>query len=297
MTIRRLEKTFIDELTPVYNFEEARNLAWLSISHVCRFDRMQYLAAKENEVSPQDETSLLLILEDLATGKPLQYILGETEFYGLTFRVNPAVLIPRPETEELVDWILKDAKADNKEPISEEFTILDIGTGSGCIPVTLKKNLPAAKVMAMDISPDALETAIRNSVLNQVEVRFYLDDILNPGESELFNSKFDIIVSNPPYVTNAEKSQMHQNVLEFEPHTALFVQDNDPLVFYKAIAGFAIRQLKPRGSLYLEINEGFGKETINLLKEYGFTDIELRKDLPGRFRMIKATKPAPKVLS
>lgn len=291
MTIRQLEKAFIDQLTSLYTFEEARNLAWLSISYVCRLDRTQYLAAKQNELSSRDETSLLLILEDLATGKPLQYVLGETEFYGLTFKVNPAVLIPRPETEELVDWIIKDVKAVNSRPLSDEFTILDIGTGSGCIPITLKKHLPEAKLMAVDISPDALETAIRNSVLNQTAVRFYLDDILHPGQAELLNSRFNIIVSNPPYVTNAEKARMHKNVLTFEPHTALFVEDDDPLLFYRAIAIFAIRQLKPNGSLYLEINESFGKETVNLLKEYGFADIDLRKDLPGRFRMIKAIKP------
>ena len=291
MTIRLLEKAFIDQLTSLYNFEEARNLAWLSISFVCRLNRMQYLAAKQDVLSPLDETSLSMILEDLMTGKPLQYILGETEFYGLTFKVNPSVLIPRPETEELVDWIIKDVRKEKGNLSSGEFNILDIGTGSGCIPVTLKKNLPAANLMAMDISPDALETAIRNSVLNQAEVRFYLDDILQPGQSELLNSKFTVIVSNPPYVTNAEKSQMHKNVLTYEPHTALFVEDDDPLIFYKAIAFFAIRQLNPKGSLYLEINENFGKETADLLREFGFEDIDLRTDLPGRFRMIKAIKP------
>jgi release factor glutamine methyltransferase len=292
MTIRQLEKAFIDQLTSLYHFEEARNLTWLSISFVCRLDRMQYLAAKQDELSSQDETSLLIILEDLMTGKPLQYILGETEFYGLTFKVNPAVLIPRPETEELVDWIIKDVRKEGSILAADEFNILDIGTGSGCIPVTLKKNLPEATLRAMDISPDALETANRNSVFNQAEVKFYLDDILHPGQAELLNSNFDVIVSNPPYVTNAERSLMHKNVLAFEPHTALFVEDEDPLIFYRAIAFFSIRQLKPKGWLFLEINESFGKETVNLLGEYGFTDIELRTDLPGRFRMIKATKTA-----
>jgi release factor glutamine methyltransferase len=297
MTIRALEKAFIDQLTSMYNFEEARNLAWLSISFVCRLNRMQYLAAKEDELSPHDETSLLIILEDLISGKPLQYILGETEFYGLNFKVNPAVLIPRPETEELVDWIIKDIRANQTKLPSGEFSILDIGTGSGCIPISLKKNLPDVSLMAIDISPGALETAIRNSVLNQTAVRFFLDDILYPQEAELLKTNFDVIVSNPPYVTNSEKSLMHTNVLTFEPHSALFVEDKDPLVFYRAIAAFALRQLKEGGLLYLEINENFGTETVNLLNENGFTGIELRTDLPGRFRMIKAIKPSSQASS
>jgi release factor glutamine methyltransferase len=292
MTIRRLEKDFIDQLTQLYNFEEARNLAWLSIGFVCRLNRMEYLDAKQDELSADQETSLLSILNDLKTGKPLQYILGETDFYGLTFKVNPAVLIPRPETEELVDWIIKDIRKEGGKINTQQFSILDIGTGSGCIPVSLKKNLPEVLLFSMDVSPDALETAIKNSILNETEVTFYLDDILHPTLPEVINLKLDIIVSNPPYVTNAEKGQMHSNVLVYEPHTALFVDDDDPLLFYRAIAIAAIKQLKEKGLLYLEINESLGTETVDLLRNYGFDDIELRTDLSGRFRMIKAHRPA-----
>ncbi|MEO8796210.1 MAG: peptide chain release factor N(5)-glutamine methyltransferase, partial [Daejeonella sp.] len=251
-----------------------------------RINRSEYLSQKNEPVDMMVETSLISILDELKTGKPLQYILGETEFYDLPFKVNPSVLIPRPETEELVDWIIKDLLS-RKQTKPE---ILDIGTGSGCIPIALKKNIPEAKVSAIDISGAALETAIKNSVLNKVEVKFHLHDILNT-ESGFFNdSEFDIVVSNPPYVTLSEKNLMHQNVLEHEPHLALFVDDNDPLIFYKAITKFASAHLKKDGVLYLEINENLGGETVSLLKGFGFKNVELRKDLPGKDRMIRAEK-------
>lgn len=286
MKIRQLEKTFIDDLSALYEFEEARNLAWLAISYICRLNRMQYLDAKQRELSAGDEISLLQILDELKSGKPLQYILGETEFYGLTFKVNPAVLIPRPETEELVDWILNDIKSENTEP--KALKILDIGTGSGCIPIAIKKNVPSANVSGMDISIGAIDTAVQNSVLNLVEVRFFLDDILHPEQTEIINNTFNLIISNPPYVTYAEKDKMHQNVVDYEPHTALFVSDDDPLKFYRAIAGFAKTHLEKAGKLYLEINESLGAETVALLSETGFINIDLRTDLRGRNRMIKA---------
>lgn len=286
MTISGIERTFIKELREVYGQDEARSLVWLSISFICKVDRSGYLSIKNEEVSGDDSASLLQILEELKTGRPLQYILGETEFYGLIFKVNPSVLIPRPETEELVDWVLKELRTIKNE--RAPLKILDIGTGSGCIPIALKKHLNIAELFAVDISADALETARKNSDLNQTPVTFIQDDILNPSNDILINSQYAVIISNPPYVTFSEKEQMQPNVLEHEPHTALFVPDNDPLVFYRAIADFAHSHLEKSGYLFLEINENLGAKTWTLLQDRGFRDIELRQDLPGKDRMIKA---------
>ncbi len=225
-------------------------------------------------------------MEELKTGKPLQYVLGETEFYGLRFKVNPSVLIPRPETEELVEWIISDLP--KPKTSIEGLKIIDIGTGSGCIPISLKKNLPEAQLFALDISPEALDVSIQNAALNQTTVNFIQADILNLLNKQLIAEKFGIIVSNPPYVTDAEKEQMLPNVLQHEPHLALFVPDNDPLIFYKAIADFAIKHLDTTGSLYLEINENLGEETVQLLKQMGFKKIVLRQDLSGKDRMIRS---------
>lgn len=288
MTIGEIEKTFTEQLSALYGKDEARSLSWLSINHICKINRIDFLSRKNETLSLPDETSLLQILEELKTGKPLQYVLGETEFYGLPFKVNPSVLIPRPETEELVDWILKEIRSKQKQP-DKGLKILDIGTGSGCIPIALKKNLPEAEVWAIDISPEALETAGKNAALNQTDVRFFQADILNLDQKEILNTKYSILVSNPPYVTMAEKEQMHANVLEHEPHTALFVPDQDPLIFYQAIANFAQKHLEKDGSLFFEINENLGAQTLELLKYKGFNHCELRKDLRGKERMIKAS--------
>ncbi len=286
MTLREIEKSFIETLTPVYGAEEAKSQAWLSASFVCQINRSEYLSKKNEAVDLMKETSLLSILDELKSGKPLQYVLGETEFYDLPFKVNSSVLIPRPETEELVDWIIKDLLSRKQtKPL-----ILDIGTGSGCIPIVLKKNIPEAVVSAIDISGDALETAIKNSVLNKVEVKFHLHDILKSNSDYFKGCYFDVIVSNPPYVMQSEKELMHHNVLEYEPHQALFVDDTDPLIFYKAIAKFAASHLKKGGFLFLEINENLGLETVALLNDFGFKNIELRQDLPGKERMIRAEK-------
>ena len=286
MTFRETEKIYTDNLSLVYDKREAASLAWLSISHVCKIERAEYLNIKDTEVPTDKKESLLEILEELKTGKPLQYVLGETEFYGLTFKVNPSVLIPRPETEELVEWILSDLR--KPKTSIEGLKIIDIGTGSGCIPISLKKNLPEAQLFAVDISPEALDVSIQNAALNQTTVNFIQADILNLLNKQLTAEKFGIIVSNPPYVTDAEKEQMLPNVLQHEPHIALFVPDNDPLIFYKAIADFAIKHLDTNGSLYLEINENLGDETVQLLKQMGFKKIELRQDLSGKDRMIRS---------
>jgi release factor glutamine methyltransferase len=219
-----------------------------------------------------------MITEELIHGKPVQYVIGETEFYGCRIKVNENVLIPRPETEELVDWIIK--LVPNKE-----LTILDICTGSGCIPIALKKNLPKAEVAACDISHEALEMAMKNAVLNKTDVRFFYTNILNPTVSSW--STFDLIISNPPYVRNSEKQLMHKNVLEFEPHLALFVEDDEALIFYRKITELAKSKLKQGGFLFFEINEAYGKEIAELLEENGFKDVEIRKDMFGKDRMAK----------
>jgi release factor glutamine methyltransferase len=283
MTIASIEKVFIEDLTALYGPEEAGSIAWLVIGFVCKMNRSQYLNNKNDDLSEKELATFYSMLSDLKKGVPVQYLMNETEFYGSVFRVNSSVLIPRPETEELVDWVLKDLKAD--KPGSEGLKMLDIGTGSGCIPVTIKKYFPSIEVSAVDVSFEALEVARENAELNGTEVQFIQDNILNPVAEW---QDFSVITSNPPYVTLAEKNQMHINVLEHEPHLALFVPQDDPLIFYKAIARFANRHLESGGLLYLEINENLGQETVSLLSTSGFKNIELRKDLRDRDRMIKA---------
>ncbi|WP_121199115.1 peptide chain release factor N(5)-glutamine methyltransferase [Mucilaginibacter gracilis] len=274
---------FDEVLKSIYDKPEINAIKYLAISEVTALSKAQLRAYASTEFSAVQAQKLKKILRALQTGKPIQYILGDTEFYGLPFKVTPAVLIPRPETEELVEWIISIAKQRN-----ELETILDIGTGSGCIPITLKTYLPSAKVSAVDVSTRALNIARQNAQLNDVEVDFIKTDILKQSGITLRNTHYSIIVSNPPYVTEGEKSEMHGNVLNHEPHLALFVTDTDPLIFYNAIANFALQNLKENGLLFFEINENLGKETVNLLKDKGFKNIQLRQDLRGKDRMIGA---------
>ena len=289
MTFAEVEKKYIEGLSNIYDEAEARNLAYYAIEDICMRSRSRIILDRSVRVSAQEELSLQMILDELQTGKPIQYILGETEFFGFTFKVNPFVLIPRPETEELVDWILTKVQTRNSDGDEQgkPLRILDIGTGSGCIPVSIKKKLPKAEVYGIDISGEALETAVKNAVLNQAEVEFLKEDILNPS-ARLSALTFDLIVSNPPYIAHKEKEQMHRNVLDFEPETALFVPDNDPLKFYRHIADFGIEHLAHNGLLFFEINENFGQETVELLTSKGFKRVTLRKDLAGKDRMVFA---------
>jgi release factor glutamine methyltransferase len=206
-----------------------------------------------------------------------------THFYGLEFEVNSAVLIPRPETEELVDWIVQKSKIKNQK---SKIKILDIGTGSGCIAIALAKNLPNAQVFALDVSEQALATAKTNAELNQVTIQFLHQSIL---ETENLCQQFDVIVSNPPYVRELEKQEIKKNVLDNEPHLALFVEDNDALIFYRKIAQLAQKNLNPQGQLYFEINQYLGQEMLDLLREMGFKNSELRQDIYGNDRMIQCT--------
>jgi len=285
--MKTIKDVFIDfkqALTTVYDANEIEALTLMVISEITNLSNGQIKAFPEKEITLEQAERLNNILLRLRTGEPVQYILGYTEFYGLPFKVNSSVLIPRPETEELVEWVL--TSVDKSQP---EINILDIGTGSGCIAISLKKNLSKAQVSAIDISTGALDVAKQNAVLNEVEVKFIEADILNPSNFNL-QPVIEIIISNPPYVTLYDKSQMHTNVTDFEPHTALFVPEDNPLLFYKAIADFAVEKLKPNSLLFLEINESLGNETVEMLKVKGFKNIELRKDMSGRDRMIKATR-------
>jgi release factor glutamine methyltransferase len=234
------------------------------------------------------------VLSELKKEKPIQYILGETEFYGLPFLVNENTLIPRPETEELVEWIIKSTKYEIQ---STKLRILDIGTGSGCIAISLAKNFPNAEVSAIDVSEKALATAKKNAEINKVEVDFINVDILKindlvelPTSNFQLPTQFDIIVSNPPYVRNLEKAEIKSNVLEYEPHLALFVEDTDALLFYRKIAQLAQQNLSENGKLFFEINQYLGKETVELLEDLGFKNIELKKDIYGNDRMIRSTR-------
>jgi release factor glutamine methyltransferase len=282
-TVQDAFNTFKQTLASVYDVFEADAITALVLSELTGYSKAKLKAFPETALTDEQSEKLTIILDQLKTGEPVQYILGHTEFYGLPFQVNANVLIPRPETEELVNWIIESTT-------TPALNILDIGTGSGCIAITLKHELKQSVVSAIDISTGALETAKGNADLNQVDVNFIHADIL-AHESISLNEKLDIIVSNPPYVTETDKRQMHTNVTDFEPHSALFVPEEDPLLFYNAIADFAVKNLKPDGLLFFEINESYGKETIELLDNKHFNNIELRKDMSGRDRMIKAIWP------
>lgn len=275
---RSLYVNIISEIT-LYNQNEKESIALILLEY---FFEISNTAILLDTPLNEPDTDLLHDLEScikaINNHEPVQYVLGITEFYGLSFFVNSSVLIPRQETEELVDLIIKEIPN-----AQDNLKILDIGTGSGCIAISLGHSLNA-KITAFDISKDALEVARDNAQENEVEVQFIEEDILNPKENL---SKYNIIVSNPPYVTNKEKKLMQKNVLDNEPHLALFVDDNHPLIFYKAIIDYALAHLTENGKLYFEINEQFGKDILNLGLQSGFRSGEVVKDLPGKDRFVK----------
>lgn len=289
MNIGALEEHYKLELAPLYESDEAKTLFSLAAEQVLAMSPSRLMMKKDAAVSFINMQKLLSILNDLQIGKPIQHILEEAHFYGLVFKVNENVLIPRPETEELVEWIISvcstQFSVDSFES-PKKLSILDIGTGSGCIPITLKKHLPNTQIATLDVSADAIAVAKQNAKQIDVEINFITADILTFQSEE----KFDIIVSNPPYIRDLEKIEMHNNVLLHEPHLALFVSNENPLVFYKAIAEFAKTNLKPNGQLFFEINEYLGKETVNMLDSKGFKNIELRNDMQGKDRMVRAER-------
>jgi len=268
------------ELAGIYSAEETESLIFLIFGKVKGYSRTRILLARDEILSSEETDEIHMIVSRLKQHEPIQYILGETEFFGLPFHTVPGVLIPRPETEELVQWIIQE----NQNPRPAMF---DIGTGSGCIAISLRKNILQSMVLACDISSVCLETARRNAELNQVDVAILEYDILS-NSPELDIPELDVIVSNPPYVREKEKSLMQKNVLNYEPDLALFVSDENPLVFYMRIADFALAHLKNGGRLYFEINEAFGKECSEMLQKKGFSDITLKRDIHGKDRMIRS---------
>lgn len=283
MRINDFKKIFLEELSEIYPIEEAQNIFFLLMKRYLNKTRVELSLNPNMEISIKKESLLNHALKKLIDYCPIQYILGDTEFYGLTFKVSKDVLIPRPETEELVAWIIQDVKEIiNKK---KDIYILDIGTGSGCIAVSLAKNLENVNVWALDISEDALIMAKQNTVKNNAKIQFIEADILKPFDLEL---KFDILVSNPPYVRELEKKQMKNNVLNHEPDVALYVKDDDPLLFYDKISDLARENLNTNGKLYFEINQFLGKEVKTLLLEKGFKNIQIKKDMYGKDRMVRA---------
>lgn len=284
MKIKDYRAKFIHELSLIYDIGEAESFFYLILEEKNHLKRIDLALNLDLNFSVEEIQYWNSILEDLKKEIPIQYLLGKTSFYGLVFDVNKDVLIPRPETEELVEWIIESQKS---ETGVENFKILDIGTGSGCIAISLAKNIPNAQVFAIDISEKALATAQKNADINEVNVIFLLKNILETDDLE---QKFDIIVSNPPYVRELEKLEIKKNVLHNEPHLALFVDDNDALIFYRKIAELAQKCLSPNGQLFFEINQYLGKEMVELLENMNFKNIELRKDIYGNDRMIRSTR-------
>ncbi len=282
MLLKEIKKIYHNELDAVYGEAEVDSFFYLAIEHFLNLERFVLALQPNLVIEKSEEQPLFETLSQLRLEKPIQYILGSTQFMELDFKVNEHVLIPRPETEELVRWIIDD----HKSVQSRKLTILDIGTGSGCIAISLAKYLKKTQVYALEISESALEIAKENAIENQVDIEFIHDDILKLDKLEV---KFDIIVSNPPYVRMLEKNKIKSNVVKNEPGIALFVSDDDPLVFYKKIVQFSVLNLKNNGTLYFEINQYLGKETKKLLEAY-FSEIELRKDMFGNDRMVKGIK-------
>ena len=278
--IKEYKTQFITNLLPFYDEIEAESFFYLILENQRQLRRIDLALDIDLQFSAEEILIWNVILEKLQLEIPIQYILGTTHFYGLEFNVNENVLIPRPETEELVEWIISSAVNMLK---FTNLKILDIGTGSGCIAISLAKNISDAQVFAIDISEKALATAKENADLNKVAVAFIQKNILETNDLE---QQFDIIVSNPPYVRNLEKAEIKSNVLANEPHLALFVEDNDALIFYRKIAELATKNLSLEGKLFFEINQYLGKETVELLEKMHFKNIELRKDIYGNDRMI-----------
>ena len=294
--VRDCRKHYASELEKIYGSDEANALIMILLEHYFGIDRVKIAMDPKLRLSESELLTLHFAVKELLKNKPVQYILGETEFCGMRFFVDENVLIPRPETEEMVHII--GARRDKASLVRTGFdvetddrpSILDIGTGSGCIAISLAKLLKNSVVTAVDVSEKALKVAKKNAESNGVDVNFIKDDILNPQNPELLDKQYDIIVSNPPYVCKSEKTEMRANVLGYEPSSALFVSDNDPLIFYRKILEFAQKSLKPDGEVWFEINEKFGEEMKNLCVKMGFKDVEIIKDFRERDRILRTTR-------
>jgi release factor glutamine methyltransferase len=283
MTLKAFKKKFMEALSEIFPKTEIDSFFFILMEEKLNLQRIDTVLKPDFLIPEEQLADLKNILQRLQKEEPIQYILGNTEFYGLPFFVDENTLIPRSETEELVAWVIEEVAKLQSNTLTK-LSILDIGTGTGCIPISLAKNLPNAKITAVDISSKALEVAKKNAQLNKVTIDFIELDILT---TKSLPQEFDVIVSNPPYVRALEKVEIKNNVLENEPHLALFVADENPLIFYNQIADLAKQQLSKNGLLFFEINQYLGKETIALLEEKGFKNIELRKDIFGNNRMVK----------
>jgi release factor glutamine methyltransferase len=278
-TLSALKTYFKNELNSFFDATEIESMFSIVVEHYFNITKKDFILTPDKRLSESDLLKVIYCVKGLKTKKPLAYILGEWEFFGLPFKVNESTLIPRPETEELVNLILKENEG--------ALSVLDIGAGSGCIPIALKKQNNNYQTFAVDVSNEALNIASQNALLNEVEVTFLEYDILKNRNSN-FQQQLDIIVSNPPYIPESDKTDMDVNVLDFEPHLALFVANHEPLLFYDAIADFAKINLKNNGRLYFEIHEKYGKEVVNLLAKKGFSNTQLIKDINGKDRIVSA---------
>jgi release factor glutamine methyltransferase len=284
MTIESAYQELIQQLLSLYENGESAAIADLVIEYLTGINKNERLLRKEKTLSLEQENQLQHFTQQLLEKKPVQYVLQQAWFANMKFFVNESVLIPRPETEELVELIFNDYKKIIHSV--ESFSILDIGTGSGCIPIALKKKIPNAVITAIDISEAAIAIAEKNAVANEVDIQFLDVDFLDEYDWQSLEN-YNYIISNPPYITQAESAEMEQHVLSYEPHLALFVADKDPLIFYRKIAAFGITHLKKDGVIFVEINQSLGKETLELFSSFGYQCI-LKKDMQGKDRMIVA---------
>lgn len=281
MTVLELQKSFKKALEGLYPSEEVQSFFNIGAEKYLHLSRVAIALNPDAEISRENVLKFQEIIARLQKKEPIQYIIGETEFFGLHISVNKDTLIPRPETEELITWILESVKPEKHKKTLE---FLDIGTGSGCIAIAISKNVYPANVSAIDISEDTLVVARKNAANNKVPVNFLCHDILSLNR---LPRQYDIIVSNPPYVRESEQKLMQDNVLEYEPEIALFVSDEDPLLFYRKIAELALNGLRSKGQLFFEINEFLAEDTVSLLLNMKFKNVEVRKDIYGKSRMLK----------
>lgn len=277
-TIQKIKEV----LSPLYSTGEIKNIIRIIFENIKNYSQVDIIMNQDEILSQFIKDKVDMILKRLVNHEPIQYIFNEAYFQGLTLKVTPDTLIPRPETEELIDIIVK-------ENNQSDLHVLDIGTGSGAIAIALAKSLKFPIVDAIDISQKAIDIAQENAKAHKVKINFFIRDILSVEIPT--NSVYDIIVSNPPYITLREKDSMEPNVLDYEPHTALFVPDNDPLMFYRAITLYAVYALNPGGRIYFEINSLYGKETAKLLSDNNFIDVDIIKDMYGLDRFVSAAKP------
>ena len=283
MTLSEFRSALKNTLQDFYSNSELDQLAKSLLMSRMKLDSTSYLLASESQVSDEVLEQLRSDIHRLSMHEPLQYVLGNTSFYGLEIQCNPAALIPRPETEELVDWVLREVQLPS-------CLLIDLGTGTGCIPLAIKAKRPSWQVSAIDVSQDALALARSNALRLALDVHFEAADLLTDFSDLAIKNKFNVVISNPPYIPNADAMSMLPNVLNHEPHLALFVPDSDPLLFYRRIVGFSEQYLEKEGYVFVEIHEDLSEETIQLFHQAGFANIELRKDLQGKSRMIKAQR-------